>query len=181
MSRIGKNPIAIPAGVEVKIEGAMIEVKGPKGVLTQVIHPLVNVEKAENSVVVKIQDESDRSQGALWGLFGSLIKNMIVGVTEGFVKKLEINGVGMKASVSGKNLILNVGFSHPVEFAIPQGTEISVEGNVITVSGIDKQLVGETATQIRKIKKVEPYKGKGIKYVGEQFIRKAGKAAAKGK
>jgi len=181
MSRIGKNPIAIPAGVEVKIEGAMIEVKGPKGVLTQVIHPLVKVEKVENSVIVKIQDESDRSQGALWGLFGSLIKNMIAGVTEGFVKKLEINGVGMKAAVSGKNLILNVGFSHPVEFAIPQGTEITVEGNVITVSGIDKQLVGETAAQIRKIKKVEPYKGKGIKYVGEQFIRKAGKAAAKGK
>ncbi len=181
MSRIGKNPIAIPAGVEVKIEGAMIEVKGPKGVLTQVIHPLVGVEKVENSIVIKIQDESDRSQGALWGLFGSLIRNMVTGVTEGFVKKLEINGVGMKAAVSGKNLILNVGFSHPVEFVIPQGTEIVVEGNVITISGIDKQLVGETAAQIRKIKKVEPYKGKGIKYVGEQFIRKAGKAAAKGK
>lgn len=181
MSRIGKNPIAIPAGVEVKIEGEVIEVKGPKGVLTQIIHPLVAVEKNDNAITIKVQDESDRSQGALWGLFGSLIRNMITGVTEGFVKKLEINGVGMKAAAAGKKLTLNVGFSHPVEFAVPQGIEISVEGNIITISGIDKQLVGEVAAQIRKIKKVEPYKGKGIKYVGEDFIRKAGKAAAKGK
>mgnify|MGYP000050082782 CR=1 FL=1 len=181
MSRIGKNPIVIPSGVEVKIENGIIEVKGPKGVLTQVIHPLVKIEKIENSIIIKIQNESDRLQKALWGLFGSLIKNMIIGVTNGFVKKLEINGVGMKASISGKKLILNVGFSHPVEFTIPQNIEITVDGNVITVSGIDKQLVGETAAQIRKIKKVEPYKGKGIKYVGEQFIRKAGKAAVKGK
>lgn len=181
MSRIGKTPIAIPGGVEVKIEENIIEIKGPKGLLNQLIHPLVKVEQVENSLVLKIADENDRSQRALWGLFGSLIKNMIIGVTEGFTKQLEINGVGMKAAVSGKKLILNVGFSHPVEFEIPQGINITVEGNIIKVSGIDKKLVGETAAQIRKIKKVEPYKGKGIKYVGEQFIRKAGKAATKGK
>lgn len=181
MSRIGKNPISIPNGVEVKIENPTIEVKGPKGLLTQIIHPLVKVEQIENSLVLKVVDENDRTQRALWGLFGSLIKNMITGVTKGFTKQLEINGVGMKAAVSGKKLILNVGFSHPVEFLIPQDINITVEGNVITVSGIDKQLVGEIAAQIRKIKKVEPYKGKGIKYVGEQFIRKAGKTATKGK
>jgi len=181
MSRIGKNPISIPAGVDVKVDGSVIEVKGPKGVLTQAIHPLVVIEKVEDAVVIKIKDETDRFQRALWGLFGSLVRNMVLGVTEGFTKKLEINGVGMKAAVSGKNLVLNVGFSHPVNFIIPESTNISVEGNVITVTGTDKQVVGETAAQIKKIKKVEPYKGKGIKYVGETVIRKAGKAAGKGK
>ncbi|MFA5021394.1 MAG: 50S ribosomal protein L6, partial [Patescibacteria group bacterium] len=111
----------------------------------------------------------------------SLIRNMVEGVVSGFTKKLEINGVGMKYAVSGNKVILNVGFSHPVEFDIPAGITISVEGNILSVSGIDKQLVGETAAQIRRIKKIEPYKGKGIKYVGELFIKKAGKAAAKAK
>ena len=106
---------------------------------------------------------------------------MIIGVTDGYTVKLEINGVGMKAAVAGKKLVLNVGFSHPVEYGIPEGVAISVEGNVIAVSGIDKQLIGEVAAQIRKVKKVEPYKGKGIKYVGEKYIKKAGKAAAKAK
>jgi large subunit ribosomal protein L6 len=181
MSRIGKQLTVIPAGVELKIADGVISVTGPKGQLTQKLHPSVSVEKKDNTVSVKVNDESDKSQRALWGLFGSLIKNMIIGVTEGYVVKLEINGVGMKAAAADKKVVLNVGFSHPVEYAIPEGTAITVEGNIISVSGIDKQLVGETAAQIRRVKKVEPYKGKGIKYVGEKFIKKAGKAAAKAK
>jgi len=181
MSRIGKNPIVIPSGVEVKVEGNEVTVKGPKGTLTQVIHPQVSLEVKDNSILVRVKDETDKSQRALWGLFGSLTINMVKGVTEGFVKKLEISGVGMKYAVSGKKVILNVGFSHQVEFEIPEGITIVVEGNIMMISGIDKQLVGETAAQIRRIKKVEPYKGKGIKYLGEQYIRKAGKTASKGK
>jgi len=181
MSRIGKNPISIPVGVEVKISDGLVEVKGPKGVLTEKIHPAVQAAIKDNAVVLTIKDEQDKSQRALWGLFGSLIRNMIEGVVNGFSKQLEINGVGMKYAVSGKKVILNVGFSHPVEYGIPDGISITVDGNILTVAGIDKQLVGETAAQIRQIKKVEPYKGKGIKYVGEQFIKKAGKTAAKTK
>ncbi|MEK7167828.1 MAG: 50S ribosomal protein L6, partial [Patescibacteria group bacterium] len=127
---------------------------------------------------LSIKDEKERKQKALWGLFGSLIRNMITGVTVGFTKQLEINGIGFNAAVNGKNLLLNVGFSHPVNFAIPEGIEIKVEKNLISVSGRDKQLVGEISAQIRKIKKPEPYKGKGIKYLNEHIIRKAGKTAA---
>ena len=181
MSRIGKNPISVPSGVEVKLDGDIIEIKGPKGSLKEKLHPLVSVESKDNVIQVGIKDEDNKSQRALWGLFGSLIRNMITGVTVGFSKKLEINGVGMKYAVSGRKVILNVGFSHPVEFPIPEGIDINIEANIMTVSGIDKQLVGETAAQIRRIKKVEPYKGKGIKYVGELFIKKAGKAAGKAK
>jgi len=181
MSRIGKNPITIPSGVEVKLTGDVVEVKGPKGSLQEKLHPLVSVDLKDGVIQVKIKDEEDKSQRALWGLFGSLIRNMITGVTVGFSKKLEINGVGMKYAVSGNKVNLNVGFSHPVEFPIPDGIAITVETNIMTVSGIDKQLVGETAAQIRRIKKVEPYKGKGIRYVGELFIKKAGKAAGKAK
>ncbi|MFA5047896.1 MAG: 50S ribosomal protein L6 [Patescibacteria group bacterium] len=181
MSRIGKQLITIPTGVEVRLDGNQIIVKGPKGQLIQIIHPVVSLTIKDNTISIAVKDGSDKSQRALWGLFGSLTNNMITGVTQGFSKQLEINGVGMKATAAGKKLVLNVGFSHPVDYAIPEGISIAVEGNVITISGIDKQLVGETAAQIRKIKKVEPYKGKGIKYVGEQVIRKAGKAAAKSK
>lgn len=181
MSRIGKNPISLPAGVEVKIEGGNVTVKGPKGSLQQAIHEQVKVEVKDNAVLISVVDPEEKKQRALWGLFGSLIRNMVAGVTEGFVKKLEINGVGMKFAVAGKKVVLNVGFSHPVEYVIPEGITIATEGNIMMISGIDKQLVGETAAQIRKIKKVEPYKGKGIKYVGEQYIKKAGKAAGKGK
>ena len=181
MSRIGKNPISVPAGVEVKIEDGLISVKGPKGTLTQKIHKQVKAELKDNAVLVSVANPEIKSHRALWGLFGSLIKNMVIGVTEGYIKKLEINGVGMKFAVSGKKVNLNVGFSHPVEYAIPENITIITEGNIMTISGADKQLVGETAAQIRKIKKVEPYKGKGIKYVGEEVIRKAGKAASKGK
>ena len=171
----------IPNGVEVKLIDDVIEVKGPKGSLQEKLHPLVKVELADGVIQVKVKNELEESQRALWGLFGRLIRNMVEGVVSGFTKKLEINGVGMKYAVSGNKVILNVGFSHPVEFDIPAGITISVEGNILSVSGIDKQLVGETAAQIRRIKKIEPYKGKGIKYVGELFVKKAGKAAAKAK
>lgn len=181
MSRVGKQLIKIPNGVDFKVEDGFAVVKGPKGELKQFIHSQVTIVANEGVISVKIQDESDKSQKALWGLYGSLVKNMIIGVTEGFVKKLEISGVGMKAAVSGKKLILNVGFSHPVEYNIPEGIQIAVDGGTITVTGTDKQIVGEIAAQIRKIKKVEPYKGKGIKYADEQVRRKAGKAAAKAK
>jgi len=181
MSRIGKQPITIPAGVTVTIDGLLLHAKGPKGELSQKIHPQVSVTQQDGVLTVTVKDEDDKSQRALWGLFGSLVNNIILGVTEGFSKQLDITGVGFKAAIAGGNLVLNVGFSHQVNFPVPQGIEIKVEGNVITVTGIDKQLVGETAAQIRKIKKVEPYKGKGIKYVGEVVRRKAGKAAAKSK
>jgi len=181
MSRIGKQIITIPDGVDFKVEDGFAYAKGPKGQLKQQIHPQVSVNTSDKKITLKVDDESDKSQRALWGLFGSLVSNMIEGVTNGFTKKLEINGVGMKAAVAGKSLVLNVGFSHPVNFDIPEGIMIVVEANVVTITGIDKQLVGETAAQIRKIKKVEPYKGKGIRYAGEQVRRKAGKAAAKAK
>jgi large subunit ribosomal protein L6 len=181
MSRIGKQPITIPAGVTVTIDGLLLHAKGPKGELSQKIHPQVLVTQQDGVLTVNVKDEDDKSQRALWGLFGSLVNNIIIGVTEGFTKQLDIAGVGFKAVVTGGNLVLNVGFSHQVNFPVPTGIEIKVEGNVITVTGIDKQLVGETAAQIRKVKKVEPYKGKGIKYVGEVVRRKAGKAAAKSK
>ena len=179
MSRIGKKPIEIPTGVSVTIENNTVKVKGPKGELSQEIHALVKVEQVENQLIVSIKDEENHKEKALWGLFRSLVNNMILGVTEGFEKSLEINGVGYKSSMSSKNLILNVGFSHPVEFAIPEGIECKVEKNVITINGISKQMVGEVAANIRKVKKPEPYKGKGIKYTDEIIRRKAGKAAAK--
>ncbi len=181
MSRIGKQPITIPAGVTVTIDGPLLHAKGPKGELSQKIHPQVLVTQQDGVLTISVKDEDDKSQRALWGLFGSLVNNIILGVTEGFSKQLDITGVGFKAAIAGTNLVLNVGFSHQVNFPVPKGIEIKVEGNVITVTGIDKQLVGETAAQIRKVKKVEPYKGKGIKYVGEVVRRKAGKAAAKSK
>jgi len=177
MSRVGKKPISIPAGVEVKIDGGFVVVKGPKGELRQQLHPRVTATIEAGQILIKVADESAKEDRALWGLFGSLIRNMVIGVTTGFSKKLEIVGVGFSATVSGKKLVLKVGFSHPVNYDIVDGIDIKTEGNAIIISGADKQLVGEVAAQIRKIKKPEPYKGKGIKYANEQIIRKAGKAA----
>ncbi len=167
----------MPAEVEAKIEGPGLTVKGPKGELRLRISPLVKVEQLAGTIAVSIKDEANQEQKALWGLTRTLIDNMVKGVTVGFQKQLEISGIGYKANISGPKLVLNVGFSHPVEFPVPEGIEIKVAANVITVAGIDKQLVGETSAQIRAIKKPEPYKGKGIKYVDEQIRRKAGKAA----
>jgi large subunit ribosomal protein L6 len=166
--------------VEVKLGQGTVSVKGPKGTLEQEIHPHVSVSVEDNEVRVGVQDETDVSQRALWGLFVRLISNMVTGVTKGFEKKLELNGIGFKVSVQGKVLKLDVGFSHEVDFQIPDGINITVEKNIITVTGIDKQFVGEVAARIRRIKKPEPYKGKGIKYVDEVIARKAGKAGKAG-
>jgi large subunit ribosomal protein L6 len=174
MSRIGKLPISIPAGVTVKLDERVVTVTGPKGTLTQALHDRVNVEIGE-AITVTVRQPNNQNDRALWGLTRVLIANMIVGVTTGYEKKLEINGVGFKAALTGKNLVLNLGFSHPINFAVPDGITIAVDKNVVSVSGIDKQLVGETAATIRALKKPEPYKGKGIKYSDEVIRRKAGK------
>lgn len=176
MSRIGKQPIPIPQNVEVMVENGMVRVKGPKGELVQSIHPAIEVEKKDGMIFVKPKKEKDSS--ALWGLTRALIFNMTRGVTEGYQKKLEIEGVGFRAQLQGNTLSLNIGFSHPVVYAIPEGISVSVDGNVIEVSGIDKYLVGQVAAHVRSFKKPEPYKGKGIHYVGERIRRKAGKKAA---
>ncbi|HSD12724.1 MAG TPA: 50S ribosomal protein L6 [Patescibacteria group bacterium] len=180
MSRVGKKPLAIPDKVDVKVDGSTVAVKGPKGQLSLTLDPRVKVSVEGKELNVTVADTENVKQRALWGLSRRLIENMTVGVTKGYEKKLEINGVGFKAAVSGKNLKLDVGFSHEVDFPIPEGLSITVEKNIITVSGIDKQFVGEIASQIRRVKKPEPYKGKGIKYVDEQIHRKAGKAAKAG-
>lgn len=180
MSRVGKLPIILPNGTQAAVENNFIIIKGPKGELKQQIHNLVKVEADEKEVKVTVRDQKDKKQKALWGLFRNLIKNMVIGVNEGFEKKLELVGVGYRASASGNKIILNVGYSHQVDFNLPAGVLAKVEGNVITLNGIDKQLIGETAARLRKIRKPEPYKGKGIKYFGEIIKRKAGKAAAKG-
>ncbi|MFH0840475.1 MAG: 50S ribosomal protein L6 [bacterium] len=179
MSRLGKLPIEIVAGVQVKIESGFIVVKGPKGELKQAMSDLVKVDIKEKEVLVSINDVNSKQQKAFWGLYRSLINNMVEGVTKGFEKKLEINGVGYKSNVSGRTLVLNVGYSHPIEFKLPEGINANVDGKIVTISGIDKQLVGETAAQIRKVRQPEPYKGKGIKYIDEVIRRKEGKSAAK--
>lgn len=179
MSRLGKLPIKLQKGAEAKIENDFIFVKGPKGELKQKLYDLVKVEIKDEVILVNISDEKSKKDKAVWGLYRSLINNMVLGVTEGFLKKLEINGVGYKSSASGNKLTLNVGYSHPVEYILQEGISAQVEGNVITIAGIDKQLVGETAAQIRRIRKPEPYKGKGIKYADEVIMRKVGKAASK--
>ncbi|HLD27420.1 MAG TPA: 50S ribosomal protein L6 [Patescibacteria group bacterium] len=175
MSRIGKKPIEIPDQVEVKLDGSVIGVSGPKGELSLRVHPQVKFEIKDKAINVTVDRPEDKKQASLWGLFRTLVGNMILGVTVGFKKELEINGIGFKAQVSGSKLVLNVGFSHPVEYLIPQGIQMVVDKNAITVSGIDKQQVGQVTAEIRAIKKPEPYKGKGIKYINEVIRRKAGK------
>lgn len=176
MSRLAKKPIVIPKEVEVKLENDLLTVKGPKGELKQKIHPLVKIKVDNSGLKVEVENKEDKEQKSLQGTFCRLISNMIKGVREGFEKRLEIIGVGFKSNVKDKTLILNIGFSHSVEFKIPDGVEIKTEKNTISVRGIDKQLVGETAAQIRRIRKPEPYKGTGIRYAGEAIRRKAGKA-----
>lgn len=180
MSRIGKQPIEIPQGVDVTIADGKVTVKGPKGQLEQAVHPLVKVAKEENVVNVSVGDPENKEQRSLWGLFRKLIANMVTGTNEGFSKQLEVNGVGYKAEMKGNILHLQLGYSHPIDYKVPEGIEISVEKNVITVTGADKQQVGQIASEIRSLRKPEPYKGKGIKYSDEVIRRKAGKTAAKG-
>lgn len=181
MSRLGKLPIELPAGVQAKVDGGFIVVKGPKGELKERTNDLVKVEISEKDITVSVVNSDNKKQKALWGLYRNLVKNLVIGVTKGFEKKLQINGVGYKAAAQGRKLILNVGFSHPVEFQLPEGVDGKVEDNIITLTAIDKRLLGEVAFQVRKVKEPEPYKGKGIKYLEEVIRRKEGKvAAAKG-
>jgi large subunit ribosomal protein L6 len=179
MSRIGKLPIQLPEKTQARIEHNFIVISGPKGEIKDKIAKGVNVEIKDNNIEVSINNVKDKKKKALWGTTRSIINNMVLGVTSGFEKKLEINGVGYRAAASGGKVILNVGFSHPVDFNLPAGVSAQVEGNIITIKGTEKQKVGEIAAQIRNIKKPEPYKGKGIKYVGEVIKRKEGKTAAK--
>lgn len=174
MSRIGKLPISIPEGVEIQIEKNKITCQGPKGTLSFSYNPKVRVERKGDKISV-ILFKKDRKAKQIWATTRTLIANMIEGVTKGFEKKLEIQGVGFRAEVKGKQLILYVGLSHPVEITAPEGIEFKVEKNIISVKGIDKQLVGQTAAKIREVKKPEPYKGKGIRYLDEHIIRKVGK------
>ncbi len=180
MSRLGKLPIELVKGSSATLVGNILTVKGPKGELTQVLHPAVNVEILPEGIKVTVNNPDNKKERAFWGLFVSLIKNMVIGVTDGYEKKLEIQGVGYKVSGGGQALTLSLGFSHQINFPLPKGIQATVEANTISIKGIDKQLVGEMAAQIRQLKKPEPYKGKGIRYSGELVRRKAGKTAAKG-
>ncbi len=176
MSRIGKMPVALPAGVKVTIKDGLLSVEGPKGKLTQAVREEVIFDIQDNQIVVTRKDESKASR-SYHGLYRQLLSNMIVGVTTGYTKNLVVNGVGYRAEVKGNLLILNLGYSNIIEFVIPSGVTITVEGqNKITVSAIDKQLVGQTAAEIRSLRKPEPYKGKGVKYENEVIRRKVGKS-----
>ena len=176
MSRIGRLPIDVPAGVTVAIDGQNVSVKGPKGELSLVVAEPIKAELVENQVLVTRPDD-ERASRSLHGLTRTLINNQIIGVTQGYTKQLEIVGTGYRVAQQGSGIELALGFSHPVKVEAPAGITFTVEGNnKIAVSGIDKQQVGETAANIRKIKKPEPYKGKGIRYAGEVVRRKAGKS-----
>ncbi|MBI2411468.1 MAG: 50S ribosomal protein L6 [Candidatus Kerfeldbacteria bacterium] len=176
--RAGKRAIIIPESVTVTVDAGVVTVKGSKGTLQHAIHPVVSMNIGPDGVLVSVEKPEVKKQSAVWGTFVSLMKNMITGVSAGYEKKLEINGVGYGWNVAGKNLTIKCGYSHPVVVELPEGITASVEGNVLTLAGIDKQLVGELAANIRKIRLPEPYKGKGIKYADEQIRRKAGKQAA---
>lgn len=177
MSRIGKKPIEIPQTVKVQIEGQKVIVEGPKGKLEKRLRPEIGIEQKDGKIFLFPKIKT-KLTNALWGTFRQLIFNMIEGVQRGYQKQLEIEGLGYRAEMEGENLILRVGFSHPIKISPPPGIKISVEKNLITVSGIDKELVGQVAAKIRKVKVAEPYKGKGIKYVGEKIRRKVGKKVA---
>lgn len=178
MSRIGKKPIGIPDKVEVKVSGSTVDVKGPKGQLTYTFCKEVKVEKNDKVLNVVPVDKTVTARSR-WGLSRTLLGNMVNGVTVGFVKTLEFNGVGYKAAVSGSNLTLNLGYSHPIEYKLPKGIEAKVNKNTIEIHGCDKELVGFVAAQVRSFREPEPYKGKGLKYLDEKIIRKAGKTGAK--
>ncbi len=178
MSRIGKTPIEIKSGVEVVVNADSVEIKGPKGTLAQSIPEGIEVQKEDETIIVK-RDNDLRETKALHGLVRSLLNNMVQGVTEGYQKQLELVGVGYRAQSKGSNALeLQLGFSHPVKYSAPDGITLEVPSQTeINISGIDKQVVGQVAADIRALKKPEPYKGKGIRYVGEHIIRKAGKTA----
>jgi large subunit ribosomal protein L6 len=177
MSRIGKKPIVIPSGVTIAIDDNNIEIKGPKGTLVFQHSREVSLEKKDNEIIVVMIGKT-KAASAIWGTTQAVIQNMVIGVTQGFEKRLELNGVGYKMAVQGKKLVMSLGFSHPVELDIPVELTTEIEKNILIIKGIDKQKVGQFAAEIRALKKVEPYKGKGFKYVDEVVVRKEGKRAA---
>src|SRR5215467_4580015 len=180
MSRIGKTPITVPNNVTIDVDQGTVRVKGPRGELERQVPPRMNLVREDG--VLRVERESDEpTDRSLHGLTRSLIANMVTGVTDGFTRRLEVNGVGYRAAVSAGNLVLQVGYSHPVLVPAPAGITFAVQGNAITISGADKELVGEVAAQVRRVRRPEPYKGKGIKYAEEVIRRKAGKAGAKKK
>ena len=178
MSRIGKLPIALPKGVEAKVDGSKIVFTGNKKTRELETYDRVNITVDGESVVFGLKEESKQGR-AYWGTYRALANNIVVGLAQGYEKKLEINGVGYRAAVSGKVLELQLGFSHPVKYDIPEDIEIAVEKNVVSIKGVDKQVVGQVAAEIRAYRPPEPYKGKGVKYADEQIIRKAGKTSKK--
>jgi large subunit ribosomal protein L6 len=178
MSRIGKQPVNIPSGFEVKLDGSKVIIK--KGQNTKELDTLGNVDvKIEDSNIVFTPKSDDKASSAFWGTYRSLAQNIVIGLDKGFERKLEINGVGYRAAVKGSILELQLGYSHPINFDIPSGIEIGVEKNIVSIKGSDKQQVGQIAAVIRKFRPPEPYKGKGVKYVEEKIIRKAGKTSKK--
>lgn len=177
MSRIGKKPIVVPKNVTVIVADGIVSVKGPKGEEKITLHPHVRVAVAEGKLNVSVVKPEEKQDRALWGLFRALLANQVEGVVNGFEKKLEMQGVGFKANIQEKSIVLEIGFSHSVIMKFPAGVEATVEKNIITIQGINKQIVGEFAASVRAKKKPEPYQGKGIRYVGEVVRKKAGKAA----
>jgi large subunit ribosomal protein L6 len=178
MSRIGKQPVVIADKVDVVIDGSKVSVKGPKGSLDYTFTNNVKIEKKDKEIIVTPVDNSKLSR-SLWGTTRSVINNMVAGVSEGFTKGLEFNGVGYKALVNGRVITLNLGYSHPIDYELPEGVDAKVTKNVIEISGCNKELVGFVAAKIRSFRPPEPYKGKGVKYVDEVIIRKAGKSGGK--
>ncbi len=179
MSRIGKLPIPVPDKIQVTVAGDVVKVKGEKGALSRTVHPDVKI-KVDNGTVTVSPVVENRKAQALQGLFRSLVSNMVIGVSKGFTRVLEVNGIGYRVEVVGKALNLSLGFSHPIDFPLPDGISATADkNNTITLSGIDKELLGRTAAAIRSLRPPEPYKGKGIKYAEENIRRKAGKTGAK--
>jgi len=179
MSRVGKKVIMLPAKTKIDFKNRELVVKGDKGTLTRTIHPAVDLSIKDNTISVII-DQEDRKTRSLQGLTRSLVANMVDGVSKGFERTLEINGIGYRAEMKGKSIVLNLGYSHPIDFPLPDGIDATVDkNNVIKLTGIDKEKVGQTAASIRKLRKPEPYKGKGVKYAEEHIQRKAGKTGTK--
>lgn len=178
MSRVGRKPISIPDKMKISYSNKIVQIKGAKGTLTRTIHPDVDLKIKDGVINVSISKEDRKTRG-LQGLTRSLVANMIIGVNKEFERKLEINGIGYRAVVEGKKIVLHIGFSHPVDFSLPEGISVSIDKNSLSLTGIDKELVGQTAARIRQLKPPEPYKGKGIKYAEERIQKKAGKTGTK--
>jgi large subunit ribosomal protein L6 len=176
MSRVGKKPIEISDKIKITYSDRILTVSGEKGTLTRTIHPDVNLNIEDKSLTVTI-DNMDKKTRSLWGMTRALIANMVTGVSQGFERALEINGIGYRAEIKGQNIEFNLGYSHSIDFPLPEGISANIDKNIIKLSGIDKDLLGYTASNIRSLRPPEPYKGKGVKYAGEYIQRKAGKTA----